>query len=247
MGDERLTALVLAADDDEDILQLVQMVLEEDGYEVVTAPDGEKALALASDMLPDICIFDVMMPKLDGCEVTRRIRDAERTRDIPILLLSARTQWEAVMEGREAGADEYVTKPFVPDELQRSVRGLLAAPRPPVEDPVLGVMEGGEPEVPEPVASVNLVLVAASDINLVKLIGYRLELGGFDVATAHDPAEALQVAAERRPSLCILDGTMPAVEGIPVKMVDPTMSVHELYLDVERTLAPAGTQRAAEA
>ncbi len=103
MSDERLTALVLAADDDEDILELVQMVLEEDGYEVVTAPDGEKALALASDMLPDLCIFDVMMPKLDGCEVTRRIRDAERTRDIPILLLSARTQWEAVMEGTRGG------------------------------------------------------------------------------------------------------------------------------------------------
>ncbi len=120
-------------------------------------------------------------------------------------------------------------------------------PRPPVEDPVLGVMEGGEPEEPEPVASVGLVLVAASDANLVKLVGYRLELGGFEVATAHDPAEALQVAAERRPTCASSTGRCPPIDGIPVKMVDPTMSVHELYLDVERTLAAAGTQRAAEA
>ena len=114
MSDERLTALVLAADDDEDILELVKIVLEEDGYQVVTAPDGKKALAMATEMIPDLCVFDVMMPKMDGCEATRQMRADERTRDIPILLLSARTQWEAVMKGKEAGADEYITKPFVP-------------------------------------------------------------------------------------------------------------------------------------
>ena len=130
MSDERLTALVLAADDDEDILDLVRIVLEEDGYEVVTAPDGEKALEMAKEMIPDLCVLDVMMPKMDGIEATRQMRADERTRDIPILLLSARTQWEAVRRGKQAGADEYITKPFVPDDLQRSVRGLLAAPTP---------------------------------------------------------------------------------------------------------------------
>ena len=246
MSDERLTALILAADDDEDILELVRIVLEEDGYQVVTAPDGKKALEMATEMLPDLCVFDVMMPKMDGTEATRRVRADDRTREIPILLLSARTQWEAVMEGKEAGADEYITKPFVPDDLQRSVRSLLAAPTPPVEDPVLGMVEGGiEPVAePEPAPPSGLVLVAAADANLVKLVGYRLELGGFEVATAHDAAEAAQLAGERRPDLCVLDATIPPIDGLPVKWVDPSVSVHELYLDIERTLSEAGARRA---
>lgn len=245
MSDERLTALVLAADDDDDILELVRIVLEEDGYQVVTAPNGKKALEMATEMIPDLCVFDVMMPKMDGCEATRRMREDERTRGIPILLLSARTQWEAVMKGKEAGADEYITKPFVPDDLQRSVRGLLSVPAPPVEDPVLGMMEGAlaEPE-PDPLAPTGLVLVAGGDANLVKLVGYRLELGGFEVATAHNPAEAARVASERRPDLCVLDTTIPPIDGMPLRWIDPTVSVHELYLDIERTLTEAAARRA---
>ncbi len=235
---------VLAADDDEDILELVRIVLEEDGYQVVTAPDGKKALTMATDMIPDLCVFDVMMPKMDGCEATRQIRADDRTRDIPILLLSARTQWEAVMQGKEAGADEYITKPFVPDDLQRSVRGLLSAPTPPVEDPVLGMMENAVEAEPEPAPPTGLVLVAGADANLVKLVGYRLELGGFEVATAHNAVEAAKLASERRPDLCVLDETIPAIDGLPAKWVDPAVSVHELYLDIERTLAEAGARRA---
>lgn len=245
MTDERLTALILAADDDDDILDLVKIVLEEDGYQVVTAPNGKKALEMATEMLPDLCVFDVMMPKMDGCEATRQMRADERTSDIPILLLSARTQWEAVMKGKEAGADEYITKPFVPDELQRSVRGMLSAPTPPAEDPVLGMMESGDAlDEPEPLTPAGFVLVAGADANLVKLVGYRLELGGFEVATAHDAAEAAQLASERRPDLCVLDATIPPMDDMPVRWVDPTISVHELYLDVERTLAEAGARRA---
>ncbi len=238
-----MTALVLAADDDEDILQLVRMVLEDDEYEVITARDGQQAFELALEMRPDLCVFDVMMPLLDGCEVTKRMRAAAPTRDIPILLLSARTQWEAVMRGKEAGADEYVTKPFIPDDLQRSVRSLLAAPRPPVADPLLGVMEGGDE--PEPPMQQGLVLVAARDQNLVKLIGYRLKLGGYEVATAHDAEQALQLALDRRPDLCVLDASMPQPDGFPVKRVAPGVSVQELYGDVQRMMAGVVRQRTA--
>lgn len=246
MSDERLTALILAADDDEDILELVRIVLEEDAYQVVTAPDGKRAFEMAIDLIPDLCVFDVMMPKMDGTEATRRVRADERTRDIPILLLSARTQWEAVMEGKKAGADEYITKPFVPDDLQRSVRSMLAAPTPPVEEPVLGMVEGGiEPlSATDPAPPTGLVLVAGADANLVKLVGYRLELGGFEVATAHDAAEASQLVSERSPDLCVLDASIPPIDGLPVKWVDPSVSVHELYLDIERTLGEAGARRA---
>lgn len=240
MSSERLTALVLAADDDEDILGLVRMVLEEDGYEVVTATDGGRALELALELGPDICVLDVMMPVLDGCEVTRQLRLAERTRETPILLLSARTQWEAVTRGREAGADEYVTKPFIPDDLQRSVRGLLAAPRP-VEEPVLGLVDGGNEPPPAP----GLVLVAAGDQNLVKLVGYRLELGGYEVATAHDSEQATQLAAERAPDLCVLDATMPQLDGLPVKRMAPGVSVQELYGEVQQMLGDEASRRTA--
>ena len=107
MSDERLTPMVLVAEDDGDICDLVVMVLEEDDYEVVTAANGAEALELAKEGTPDLCILDVMMPKLDGVELTQKLRGRKATKDVPIILLSARTQWEAVMRGKEAGADPW--------------------------------------------------------------------------------------------------------------------------------------------
>lgn len=240
MSEEGLTALVLAADDDPDILGLVEMVLADEGYEVVTAGDGKRALELALERRPDVCVFDVMMPLIDGCELTRRLRQTERTRDVPILLLSARTQWEAVKQGREAGADEYVTKPFVPEDLQRSVRGLLAAPRP-SEEPVLGLVEGGA----EPGTGSTRVLVAAEDENLVKLVSYRFELGGYEVATAADGEAAARLAESSSPDICILDSSIPQPDGVPVKRVEPGVHVQELYSEVEQALERDRARRSA--
>lgn len=240
--DGPLTPVVLVAEDDGDICDLVEMVLEEDEYTVVTAPNGAEALDLAKRSPPDLCVLDVMMPKLDGVELTRALREHEATKEVPIILLSARTQWEAVVRGREAGADEYLTKPFIPDDLLRSVRTLLVDSAPSSEgEPDQAVLELlASSEEPEPAGPGSLVLVAAPNENLVHLVSYRLGLGGYEVATAHDPDEAAQLASERKPDLCLLDASMPAIDGIPVKHIDATVSVQELYGEVEELLS-AGT------
>lgn len=117
--------LVLVADDDEDILGLVSFRLERSGYEVAAAKDGEEALRLARELSPALVVLDVMMPRLDGYEVTRRLRDDETTRGIPVILLTARAQEADVARGFEAGADDYLRKPFSPQELAARVQAVL--------------------------------------------------------------------------------------------------------------------------
>jgi len=116
--------LVLVADDP-DILALVTFRLERGGYDVVAVPDGEEALRLALDRLPDLAVLDVMMPKLDGYEVTTRLRQNERTKRMPIILLTARVQEADIARGFESGADDYVKKPFSPQELGARVQAIL--------------------------------------------------------------------------------------------------------------------------
>jgi len=117
--------VVLAADDDEDILELVAFRLERSGYTVVCARDGEQALALARAERPDVAVLDVMMPKLDGFELTRRLRAEEATREMPIILLTARAQDADLEQGFAAGADDYIRKPFSPQELRTRVQAML--------------------------------------------------------------------------------------------------------------------------
>jgi DNA-binding response OmpR family regulator len=122
---QRDQPVVLAADDDEDILGLVAFRLERAGYTVILARDGEEALELAVKEQPDLAVLDVMMPKLDGFELTRRLRAEETTSRMPIILLTARSQDADVQRGFEAGADDYVRKPFSPDELRARVQAIL--------------------------------------------------------------------------------------------------------------------------
>jgi DNA-binding response OmpR family regulator len=124
-GAERDRPVVLAADDDEDILELVAFRLERSGYTVLQARDGEQALELARSENPDLAVLDVMMPKLDGFELTRRLRAEEATSRMPIILLTARAQDSDVDQGFESGADDYLRKPFSPQELSTRVQAIL--------------------------------------------------------------------------------------------------------------------------
>jgi DNA-binding response OmpR family regulator len=117
--------LVLVADDDPHILMLVRVRLEGSGYDVVAARDGEQALATALERTPDLALLDVMMPKLDGYELTERLRGEEATRNLPIILLTARVQQADIARGIEAGADDYVAKPFSTHELRERVQAVL--------------------------------------------------------------------------------------------------------------------------
>jgi DNA-binding response OmpR family regulator len=117
--------LILVADDDPDIRSLVTLRLERSGYEVVAAGDGEQAFAAALERAPDLALLDVMMPKLDGYELTQRLRREEATRHLPVILLTARVQETDIARGVEAGADDYVKKPFSMSELRDRVQAVL--------------------------------------------------------------------------------------------------------------------------
>jgi DNA-binding response OmpR family regulator len=113
---------VLVVDDDRNIVQLVRMYLEKDGYQVAVGYDGEEAIDVARAFKPDLVVLDLMLPKIDGLEVCRRIR---WTSDVPIIMLTARTTEPDKLTGLDAGADDYVTKPFSPRELLARIRAVL--------------------------------------------------------------------------------------------------------------------------
>lgn len=117
--------LILIADDDPDILALVSFRLERAGYEVVQARNGEEAVQVALARRPDLAVIDVMMPRIDGYEATRQLRQHEGTSRMPIILLTARVQEEDIARGFDAGADDYVKKPFSPQELGSRVQAVL--------------------------------------------------------------------------------------------------------------------------
>jgi DNA-binding response OmpR family regulator len=125
MSEPSQPPVILVADDEPDVLELVGYRLSRSGFTVVGACDGEEALARALDQVPDLAVLDVMMPKLDGYELTRRLRSADATQRMPVILLTARAQESDIATGFEAGADDYLSKPFHPDELVARVRAVL--------------------------------------------------------------------------------------------------------------------------
>ncbi len=116
---------MLIVDDDKVIQQLLEVNLELEGYDIQTASDGEEALEKVGSFRPDLILLDVMMPKLDGREVCRRIKADPVTRNMPIIFLSARAQDMDVSSGIELGASAYVTKPFDPVDLIGTVSRVL--------------------------------------------------------------------------------------------------------------------------
>ena len=116
---------ILVADDDADILELVSFRLEQAGHATVRARDGAEALELLRRHRPSLCVLDVLMPRLNGFEVLRALREDEDLRSIPVIMLTASVQDRDVARGFEVGADDYMRKPFNPRELQARVEALL--------------------------------------------------------------------------------------------------------------------------
>lgn len=117
---------ILIADDEEPIRELLSLYLEKEGFSVISAGDGEQALAAARAQSPDLIVLDLMMPKLSGYEVCRELR---RDSDIPILMLTARGEEVDRIVGLELGADDYLGKPFHPRELTARVKAILRRAR----------------------------------------------------------------------------------------------------------------------
>jgi len=117
---------VLIVDDDVETLRLVGLMLERQGYQISAADNGERALQKAQSDLPNLILLDVMMPDMSGYEVAKRLRSSKRTATIPIIMFTAKAQVDDKVEGLEAGADAYLTKPTQPRELLAQVKALLA-------------------------------------------------------------------------------------------------------------------------
>jgi CheY-like chemotaxis protein len=118
---------LLIADDESGIRSLVRMTLEDESYEIVEAADGEQALNLAREHRPDVVLLDVMMPKLTGLEVCRAIKEDPLTKEMAVVMLTARAQELDEAHGKSAGADDYFTKPFSPLALMRKLDELFEA------------------------------------------------------------------------------------------------------------------------
>jgi len=116
---------ILIADDEENLVEFIGRALKKQGYRVTTAYDGDNALFLIGEELPDLVILDLMMPLMDGWEVCRRAKLDPATRDIPVIMLTARSSADDAVQGLDLGADDYMRKPFSLDELLARVRVLL--------------------------------------------------------------------------------------------------------------------------
>ena len=117
---------VLVCDDERHIVRLIQVNLERQGYQVVTAFDGKEGLEKIASEKPNVVVLDVMMPYMDGFEVLKRIRKEPETEALPVIMLTAKAQDKDVFEGYHYGADMYLTKPFNPMELVAFVKRILS-------------------------------------------------------------------------------------------------------------------------
>jgi DNA-binding response OmpR family regulator len=116
---------ILIVEDNPETLELLRRIMERDGYETILANDGEKGLNYASRYMPDLIILDRLMPKLNGLQVCRKLKEKENTRHIPIVFLTILDSEQDVIDGLKAGADDYITKPFSPDELSVRIERVL--------------------------------------------------------------------------------------------------------------------------
>ena len=121
-----MTEKILIIDDDLDTLRLVGLMLQRQGYQITAATNGQQGLEKALEDIPNLILLDIMMPDMDGYEVARRLRANPQTVNIPILMFTAKTQLDDKVAGFEVGADDYLTKPTHPSELQSHVKALLA-------------------------------------------------------------------------------------------------------------------------
>jgi DNA-binding response OmpR family regulator len=116
---------ILIVDDEEDIIELIRFNLKNEGYVVLTAQTGEHALQIAKQSQPDLIVLDLMLPGIDGLEVTRHLRSSGQTSDMPIVMLTAKGEESDIVAGLELGANDYISKPFSPKVLIARIRAIL--------------------------------------------------------------------------------------------------------------------------
>ena len=198
-----MTIKVLIADDEPNQIELISYNLKQAGFEVTHASDGQKALHMAENILPDIIVLDWMMPVMSGIEVCKTLRSMAETKDIPVIMLSARGEEGDKTLGLDIGADDYMTKPFSPKELVARIHAVLRRSRPALTQ---NILEFG-----------SLRLYPAK--KLVERDGHRVDLG---------PKEfrILALLMERPGQVFSRTQLMDHVWGHGIYIDDRTIDVH---------------------
>ena len=124
-GDQTAASQILVVDDEEDLLELVRYTLAKEGHRVQGVTSGEEALKAVRRQAPDLIVLDWMLPAVDGLEICRRLKSDPKTRDIPVVMLTAKGEESDMVKGLERGADDYIAKPFSPRVLAARVKALL--------------------------------------------------------------------------------------------------------------------------
>jgi two-component system phosphate regulon response regulator PhoB len=132
---------ILIIEDEQPIREMICFALENAGFEIQEAADARQAQVMIAEALPDLILLDWMLPGVSGIDYARRLKKEDLTREIPIIMLTARTQEEDKVQGLESGADDYVTKPFSPRELAARIKAVLRRGGPPAEDEILKANE----------------------------------------------------------------------------------------------------------
>lgn len=197
---------ILVVEDQAEILELIHYNLTREGFHVVGAQTGDEGLRLACVESPDLVLLDLMLPGVDGLEVCRRLRADDLTRDVPIIMITAKDDETDVVLGLGVGADDYVTKPFAPKELTARIRAVLRrARRPSAEDGERRIVYG------------NLVIDAGR---------HEVRVGGRSVTLTPTEFRLLHVLASHSGRVFTRDQLVSRVIGDRAYVVDRNIDVH---------------------
>jgi len=207
---------ILVIDDEPDLVELVEFNLKKDGYEVIGARNGQSGLEIAQKHLPDLIVLDLMMPGIDGLEVCRQLRADNRTKQIPMIMLTAKSAEADRVVGLELGADDYVTKPFSPRELVARVRALLRRATSTQETPTV---------------------IRQGDL-LIDLTRHEVTSGGKQVTLTPTEFRILHFVAARPGRVLSRDQIIDAAVGNEMAVFDRTIDVH--IAAIRRKLGKSG-------
>lgn len=210
-----MTPYVLVVDDEADLLTLVRYNLEQGGFEVGEAVDGEEAMLMIAERRPDLVLLDWMLPRISGIEICRRIRRSTETQNLPIIMLTARGEENDRVRGLDYGADDYIVKPFSPSELVARVRAVLRRLRPAFEAEI----------------------IEFSDVTM-DLAEYRVMRGGDAIRLAPTEFRLLRHFMEHPGRVFSREQLLDAVWGREIYLEPRTVDVHVRRL--RRTLNAGG-------
>ncbi|MCK5580245.1 MAG: response regulator [Candidatus Omnitrophica bacterium] len=212
---------ILVVDDEPINIEALKVALSSHNYKTISAQDGVKGLKEMREVKPAVVVLDVMMPGMDGFEFCKMAKEDETIKDIPIILLTAKVTTADKVEGFNLGADDYIVKPFDNEELIARMQALLRRAQPGMAEqtekkPVSKVYELKQDEEKfkkEPKGNGETILVIDDEPINIEVLDSRLKLNNYNVISAPDGVEGLQLATEKKPDLIILDLMMPRMSG----------------------------------